>query len=85
MKNSFLLFLIILAVPCNNSPDNKQGQVNIKFVKDTFNFVELNKGAILKAKFKFQNTGTADLIIKKMSLGCGCTKATPEKKHHSAG
>ena len=85
MKNSFYSFLIILAVSCNSSPDNKQSQVNIRFLKDTFDFVELSKGTIVKATFKFQNTGTADLIIKKMSLGSGCTKATPEKNTIAPG
>ncbi len=45
----------------------------ILFEKTTYNFGEITEGDIIKHKFKFKNTGNAELVIKSASASCGCT------------
>ncbi len=43
------------------------------FEETTHDFGKIIRGEKLKYRFKFKNTGNADLIISKVSTSCGCT------------
>ena len=45
----------------------------IKFKTDVIDYGTINKGADGVRTFEFENTGTAPLIISKVSSTCGCT------------
>lgn len=45
----------------------------IEFVEPIHDFGEITEGDIIKHKFKFKNTGNAELIIKTAHASCGCT------------
>jgi len=44
--------------------------------KETFEFGELKQGESVEHEFKFKNTGSSDLIIRKTQAACGCTAVT---------
>jgi hypothetical protein len=67
----YLTFFLLLS-SCNNKGD---ATAEIKFSKDTFLFERLRQGDSVIGVFDFINSGKADLIIKKLGLGCGCTNA----------
>ncbi len=46
---------------------------DISFDKQTVDFGTVQGGKVLEHVFKFKNTGTADLVIKKITAPCGCT------------
>ena len=81
MKNSILYIILLLFFACNNKKE-KTLNLNlpeIVFTKDTFDFNTIRKNDSVKATFVFKNTGKSDLIIKNMSVGCGCTKIASYK------
>lgn len=45
----------------------------IVFEEPVHDFGEITEGDIIKHKFKFTNTGNADLVIKSAHASCGCT------------
>jgi hypothetical protein len=45
----------------------------IEFTSDTVDYGEIEKGSDGVRVFEFKNTGTAPLIISKVSSSCGCT------------
>lgn len=54
-------------------PKAKAKAAKISFEKTTHNFGEITEGDVIKHKFKFTNTGNAELTIKSASASCGCT------------
>lgn len=65
---SFLLVLTSSAAYSARSP-------RISFIEDTYDFGRVLQWKIVEHTFVFQNTGTADLIIKEVTTSCGCTAA----------
>ena len=66
MKINTAFIFIIIIIACNSAKKSKVDMAEIKFLKDTLNFVKIEKGDSLKAVFPFQNTSTVDLAIKKI-------------------
>jgi hypothetical protein len=50
------------------------------FQETVHDFGKIIKGEKLKYRFKFKNTGNADLVITKVSTSCGCTASHYPKK-----
>lgn len=61
--------------PKNNTTDKKPiiKQAKILFEEAVHDFGEITEGDIIKHKFKFKNTGNAELVIKSAYASCGCT------------
>ena len=85
MKINTAFIFIIIIIACNSDKKSKVDMAEIKFLKDTLNFVKIEKGDSLKAVFPFQNTSTVDLAIKKIGASCGCTNAYTTKEIISPG
>lgn len=82
MKKTNFLFLIIILVTtwaCKPNGKNNLTISQVRFDKDTFDFKTLKKGQKADIIFKMTNIGTTDAIIKKTSVGCGCTKVDSVK------
>lgn len=45
----------------------------ILFFKKSFNFGRIKEGDNISTIFSFKNTGTKDLVVKKIRVSCGCT------------
>ena len=85
----FLWILLLLACvnnneikipqPLINNPQsgNKSNKVStvaqIEFIKKHHDFSEIYQGEKLEYKFRFKNTGNANLIITSTKTTCGCT------------
>lgn len=54
-------------------PKAKPRRAGILFEQSTHDFGEITEGDIIKHKFKFKNTGNAELVIKSATASCGCT------------
>lgn len=48
----------------------------IRFSQPHFNFGKIREGEIVAHTYYFKNTGAADLLIKNVDSGCGCTNVT---------
>ena len=48
-------------------------RAKVKFESTTYEFGNIKQGEIIKHDFKFKNTGSAPLVIKKVDVSCGCT------------
>lgn len=74
MKNNLLYcpIALLLCISCNNKDS---GRAEIKFSQDSFLFNKIRRGDSIIGVFEFTNTGKADLEIKKLGPGCGCTNA----------
>lgn len=65
-----------------NNPNTASGDESdknfpvISFITDEHDFGKVIQGEKVTYTFKFENTGTADLIITDVSANCGCT--TPD-------
>lgn len=55
------------------TPKAKPKTAAILFEITTYNFGEITEGDIINHKFKFKNTGNAELVIKSAFASCGCT------------
>ena len=97
-SNIFKISLILLAfglfvLSCNSSNDknnnigshNINGIAEIKFDTTYHNFGSLIQGEQASFTFKFENTGTADLIINDAYSTCGCTIPTYSKEPIAPG
>lgn len=89
-KIGIYLFLIIL-VACNSNSKTaeikvkevktkQKGYPKFEFKKTIHNFGKLTQGEIIECAFKFKNIGTANLIISKVEMSCGCTDVKYDKK-----
>ena len=67
-KVILLLFVGLLALSVT-----AQDSAKIEFKAETLNYGEIEKGSDGVRIFEFTNTGTAPLIISKVSSSCGCT------------
>jgi hypothetical protein len=74
-KLSTLLVLLVaftFGVVAQDAPANPNAPV-ITFKNDTYNFKELVQGDSVKVDFEFTNTGKSNLILKDVTVTCGCT------------
>ncbi len=55
---------------------NQQKTPAIEFTRMEYDFGRLIQGERATYAFKFKNTGTADLILSKVSASCGCTASS---------
>lgn len=70
MKNlAILLFISLMTLGVNA----QEKVAKIEFTTDTVDYGEIEKGSDGVRVFEFKNTGTAPLIISKVSSSCGCT------------
>jgi len=58
---------------------DKSSLPQIKFTKTSFDFGLIMQGEKVIHKYKFKNTGGADLIISNVAANCGCTIPTYSK------
>lgn len=56
--------------------DKQQKTPAIEFTRMEYDFGRLIQGERATYTFKFKNTGTADLILSKVSASCGCTASS---------
>jgi hypothetical protein len=56
--------------------DKQQKTPAIEFKRLEYDFGRLIQGERATYTFKFKNTGTADLILSKVSASCGCTASS---------
>ncbi|MDP3444799.1 MAG: DUF1573 domain-containing protein [Ignavibacteria bacterium] len=84
-----IFFIVMAFVSCQNNqtnlpadlvhnPKSASGDEKINLPEISFNNTEhdfgmLIQGEIVSHTFKFTNSGSADLIISKVSASCGCT------------
>lgn len=75
MKKLSLSFLLVVFVIASIA------QPQIKFDNTTYDFgkIKEEKGKVT-GRFEFTNVGTADLVLVKVSPGCGCTAANYTKE-----
>ena len=68
-KTVLLLFIGLLSLAIQAQEKAAQ----IEFKSETVDYGEIEKGSNGVRVFEFTNTGTAPLIISKVSSSCGCT------------
>jgi len=51
----------------------RKKRAKVKFENTSHQFGNIKQGEVIKHDFKFKNTGTAPLVIKKVDVSCGCT------------
>jgi Protein of unknown function (DUF1573) len=71
---SIIGFLVIISFGCSYKNNKLNSMPKAYFDKDTFNFDTAKKGSTVDVLFALKNTGVSDLIIKRTSVGCGCTR-----------
>ena len=70
MKNlAIILFISLMTL----GVQAQEKVAKIEFTSDTVDYGEIEKGSDGVRVFEFKNTGTAPLIISKVSSSCGCT------------
>lgn len=70
MKNlAIVLFISLMTLGIQA----QEKVAKIEFTSDTVDYGEIEKGSDGVRVFEFKNTGTAPLIISKVSSSCGCT------------
>lgn len=70
MKNlAIVLFISLMTL----GVQAQEKVAKIEFTSDTVDYGEIEKGSDGVRIFEFKNTGTAPLIISKVSSSCGCT------------
>ncbi|MEA3504241.1 MAG: DUF1573 domain-containing protein [Bacteroidota bacterium] len=92
----FVVMVMLAVMGCNsnsdklstdlvNNPKSAEGRTsnkiaNIEFEKLEHDFGTVISGEVVLYKFKFKNSGNADLLIAEVSSTCGCTVAEYPKK-----
>jgi hypothetical protein len=74
-KIALSLFGFILFTSCF-----KEKQAELKFDSEVIKIDTILQGKVIDTAFVFENTGTADLVIKSAKASCGCTIADYPKK-----
>ena len=70
MKNlAIILFISLMTL----GVQAQEKVAKIEFTSDTVDYGEIEKGSDGVRVFEFKNTGTAPMIISKVSSSCGCT------------
>lgn len=74
-KNKNMLIIAILFFCACNEVKNNNCLPTVKYDKDTINIGQVKKGDSANIRFELINNGDCDFYIKKIGVGCGCTKA----------
>ncbi len=95
---SLMLLLIVVAacgsrtgtndnVTALDSPDEDPGleKTAIRFLETEHDFGQVKEGEKVTFKYVFENTGNADLLIRKVRATCGCTTPSWDKKPIAPG
>jgi len=61
------------ATASENAGEGEEKLPGIEFVEEVIEFGEISQGEKVKQRFRFKNTGNADLIISDAKGSCGCT------------
>lgn len=83
-----LFFLFPLLIACKEKTVDKNVahlDTQVKFTRSTFDFGDIAEGEIVTHSFYFKNTGTNNLVIRKIESGCGCTTVDYPQKPIKAG
>ncbi len=81
----FVWIMMVVFTACQHSAPKKQAiqiteDTDIKFNELHHQFGTLTEGETVGCFFTFTNTGTAPLLITKVTPGCGCTTAKYTQK-----
>ena len=71
MRSAALLFLVFFLVPAFASAQRP----DLVFEKMEYNFGTISQGEKVDVTFRFQNAGSAPLMIDRVRTSCGCTAA----------
>ncbi|HKK09352.1 MAG TPA: DUF1573 domain-containing protein [Bacteroidales bacterium] len=63
----------IVSNPNSAKGQKEDKQPKITFKKSSHDFGQVIQGEVVSYHFKFENTGTGDLVIADVSSSCGCT------------
>ena len=74
ISSIILVFIIVVNYNCTTNSKKLTNMPQAMFLKDTFDFKKIEKGAIVDVSFSVKNIGPVDVLIKNSSVGCGCTK-----------
>jgi hypothetical protein len=96
MKRIILLSLVMITLllsQCGNqgrkntsvSPEGDTGTVKIVFSEYEHNFGKVSEGEKVSYVFKFENQGSANLVITSATTTCGCTVPEYDSKPISPG
>lgn len=81
MVGAFSAFLVN-----RNLHDPKYTSPVLAFTQEKLNLGDVQQGVVASGEFEFKNTGEGVLIIKKISVACGCTGViADEKKEFQTG
>jgi hypothetical protein len=80
-----LIAAVSFAQTTKNTATAKEGGAEMTFEKTTVDYGNINQGDDPYRVFKFTNTGTEPLIIKKAKGSCGCTVPTYPKEPIAPG
>lgn len=81
-KYASILIILILFLVCFGSFILAKviEKPRILFLRKSFNFGKMIEGEKTSTIFYFKNTGTKDLVIKKVRVSCGCTVVSLSSK-----
>jgi hypothetical protein len=72
----------VLAVACQSNATEQTAKAaapeeptTIQWIDSARNMGVVNEGQVVDISYRFKNTGTKPLIIKKVTVSCGCTVA----------
>ncbi|MGB0521906.1 MAG: DUF1573 domain-containing protein [Flammeovirgaceae bacterium] len=77
-KLFFVLFLGLFATTtfAQDSESGNEKQATITFEESSHDFGDITQGDQVQYVFKFNNTGTAPLVLTNVATTCGCTAPT---------
>ena len=76
----------IVNIPATANGGIDKGDLpDVKFSEEVFDFGTITQGEKVSHEFKFENTGSKDLIISSAGADCGCTVAEVPKEPVAPG
>lgn len=81
MKLKKIIILVILSISyifAYSQNTGKDAIIEFEYIKYNYDTIQQNSSGI--SKFYFKNTGSAPLVISKVSTSCGCTNVSYPKK-----
>jgi hypothetical protein len=81
MKSLFYLLIAVaaLAGACQSSATEQTTQpgdlTTIQWLDSARDMGQINEGQVVDLSYRFKNTGTKPLVIKNVTVSCGCTVA----------